>query len=210
MQITDRHIEEITKGLGVTILSVDYRLASEYSYPAPVDDCYSALAWLHKNAENLNVDQKKVAIYGESAGGILAAAVAQIANDKDEYPICFQVLTFPAFDDSTGSEQNPGDLLTGEFTWDRESNQYGWSKYLDNGERIASQVPAKAKSLNGLPPAWISTAMFDLFRDESINNDQRLMNVGVATELISYPKVCHGFDLVAPQLPVSQRYKKRP
>ena len=76
--------------IGVVIISVDYRLAPEYPIPAPLDDCYAALAWLHENSEELAIDRCRIGIGGESAGGGLAAALAIKARDEGQYEVCWQ------------------------------------------------------------------------------------------------------------------------
>ena len=154
--------------LNIVILSVDYRLAPENPIPAPLDDCYAALRWLHENAAELGVDPERIGVGGESAGGGLAAALAIKARDEGEYGLCWQQLTYPMLDDRTGSSQHYGDPLVGEFVWTRELNQYGWSSYLGNAERTAPQVPGRLEEFRGLPPAWMFTASLDLFRDENI------------------------------------------
>ena len=113
--------------LNIVILSVDYRLAPENPIPAPLDDCYAALGWLHENAAKLGVDPERIGVGGESAGGGLAAALAIKARDEGEYGLCWQQLTYPMLDDRTGSSQHYGDPLVGEFVWTRELNQYGLS-----------------------------------------------------------------------------------
>ena len=149
---------------------------------------------MHQNADELGVDTDRIAIGGESAGGGLAAALAIHARDKGEYPICFQLLTYPMLDDRTGSENQPGDPLTGEFIWTRERNRLAWAYYLGASEPQTPYVPARTESLAGLPPTWLSTAALDLFRDENIDYAQRLLKAGIATELIVYPGTCHGFQ----------------
>ena len=191
--------------LGIVIVSVDYRLAPEHPIPAPLDDCYAALKWMHENAEELRINPTKIAVGGESAGGGLAAALAQLATAEADYPVCFQLLTYPMLDDRTGSDEAPGDPLVGEFVWNRGSNAFGWKSYLGGAEPKAPYVPARAETLAGLPPAWIGTGMLDLFRDENVEYAQRLMAAGVQTELIVYPGACHAFQM-AKDAPVTNRF----
>ena len=197
----------IASKLGVAVLSVDYRLAPEHPIPAPLDDCYAGLAYLHEHAEELGVDRNRIGIGGESAGGGLAAALAIKARDAGEYAVCFQALTYPMLDDRTGSEQNPGDPLVGEFVWTRQLNQYGWSRYLGDAERAAPQVPARLDSYAGLPPTWMFTATMDLFRDENIDYARRLMEAEVSCDLVVYPGACHGFQFIEDSK-ISKRFRK--
>lgn len=194
---SDQHNVNLVSRLGIVIVSVDYRLAPEHPAPAALNDSYTALAWLHQNAEEIGIDPDRIAIGGESAGGGLAAALALFARDRGEYPIRFQLLTYPMIDDRTGSDDYPGDPLTGEFVWTRERNQLGWAYYLGETDPSAPVVPARAASLKGLPPTWLSTAALDLFRDENITYAKRLLQDGVPTELILYPRACHGFQMAA-------------
>ena len=193
--------------LNIVILSVDYRLAPENPIPAPLDDCYAALGWLHENAAELGVDPERIGVGGESAGGGLAAALAIKARDEGEYGLCWQQLTYPMLDDRTGSSQHYGDPLVGEFVWTRELNQYGWSSYLGNAERTAPQVPGRLEEFRGLPPAWMFTASLDLFRDENILYAQNLMRSGVACDLVVYPGACHAFQRIE-SAAISKRYRK--
>lgn len=185
---------QICAKLSAVVVSVNYRLAPEHSIPAPLDDCYAGLAWLHDNAHVLGVDPARIGIGGESAGGGLAAALAIKARDAGEYAICHQHLTYPMLDNLTGSEAQPGDPLVGEFVWTRESNAYGWRSFLGDAEPVAPQVPARVADYTGLPPAWIFTAGLDLFRDENIAYARSLLGAGVAAELLVYPSACHGFQ----------------
>ena len=196
---------EICARLGAVVLSVDYRVAPEHPIPAPLDDCYTGLAWLHEQAPALGVDRNRIGIGGESAGGGLAAALAIKARDAGEYAICHQHLTYPMLDDRTCTPEQPGDPLVGEFIWTRQSNQYGWRSYLGDAPAEAPQVPARLEDFAGLPPTWMATAALDLFRDENIDYARRLMLAGVRTELVSYPAACHGFQMV-PGTQFAKRY----
>ena len=186
---------ELCAALGVTILSVDYRLAPEHPYPAPLEDCYAGLKWLHVNADRLGVDPARIAIGGESAGGGLAAATAIFARDRGEYAICHQQLTYPMLDSRTGREGFEGDPLVGEFIWTRSLNRFGWDSILRDVEAAAPYVPALVEDVSGLPPTWIHTVGLDLFRDENIAYAQRLLAAGIPTELIVMPGACHGFQM---------------
>ena len=204
---SDANNLHLCANLGITILSVDYRLAPEHPIPAPLDDCYAALAWMHGNALDLRLDPKRIGVGGESAGGGLAAALALRARDEGEYSRCWQQMTYPMLDDRTGDAEHPGDPLVGEFVWTRHSNQFGWDSYLGTAPREAPQVPARAKRLGGLPPTWIFTATLDLFRDENINYAHRLMAAGVACDLVVYAGACHGFQFVE-GADISRRYRE--
>jgi acetyl esterase/lipase len=182
--------------LSIVILSVDYRLAPEHPIPAPLDDCYAGLAWLHQNAESLGVDPVRIGVGGESAGGGLAAALAIRARDTGEYAICHQHLTYPMLDNLTGTDAQPGDPLVGEFVWTRARNRFGWESYLGDAAAEAPQVPARVDDHAGLPSTWMFTAALDLFRDENIDYARKLLEAGVAVEFLMYPSACHGFQLL--------------
>jgi len=182
--------------LGIVILSVDYRLAPEHPIPAPLDDCYAGLAWLHQNAESLGVDPVRIGVGGESAGGGLAAALAIRARDTGDYAICHQHLTYPMLDNLTGTDAQPGDPLVGEFVWTRARNRFGWESYLGDAAAEAPQVPARVDDHAGLPSTWMFTAALDLFRDENIDYARKLLEAGVAVEFLMYPSACHGFQLL--------------
>ena len=81
-------------------MSIDYRLAPEHTHPTLVEDCYAGMVWLRDHAGDLGVDPKRIAVYGESAGGGLAAATALLARDRMfEPPLAKQVLIYPMLDD---------------------------------------------------------------------------------------------------------------
>jgi len=195
----------ICKKLNIVILSVDYRLAPEHPIPAPLDDCYSALAWVHDNAAALGVDASRIAIGGESAGGGLAAAVTIKARDHGKYAICHQHLTYPMLDNLSGDEQHMGDPLVGEFVWTRQRNQYGWGCFLGGAPAVAPQVPARVESYANLPPAWIFTVSMDLFRDEDIDYARKLMAAGIKVDLQVYAGACHAFQMV-PNTKIGARF----
>jgi acetyl esterase/lipase len=197
-QQDDKLCHRFTRELGITVAAVDYRLAPEHPYPAPLEDCYSALTWL---AALPAVDAARVAIGGASAGGGLAAALALLARDRGEVTPTLQLLAYPMLDDRSGAA--PKDL--NYRLWGPKSNQFGWAAYLGNADpQIA--VPARRDDLSGLPPAWIGVGTQDLFHDEDLAYAERLTAAGVPCHLEVVPGAFHGFDLVVPKAAVSQSF----
>lgn len=176
------------------VLSVDYRLAPEHPFPASVEDCHAALAWLHGHAK---VDGARVAIGGDSAGGGLAASLALLNKARDRLPIVAQMLKYPMLDHRTVAPHYDHPYV-GEFVWQAGTNRFGWDSLL-GAERDAvapHASPALAEDLADLPPAFIAVGALDLFLEEDIEYARRLMRAGVATELHVYPGAFHAFDLM--------------
>ena len=183
--------------LDCVIVAVDYRLAPETGAPGPLEDSYAALGWLSQEADRLGVDRSRIGVMGESAGGGLAAALALLARDRGDHRLAFQHLVYPMLDDRTCVEPEPHPL-TGEFVWTAADNHFGWSAYLGHepgGADVSPYaVPGRAASLEGLPPAFVSTGALDLFLEEDVRYAMRLTRSGVPTELHVYPGGFHGFD----------------
>ena len=192
--------KSIVSTIGCVAVSVDYRLAPETPHPGPVEDCYAALKWLYTHAGELGVDTSRIAIYGASAGGGLAAALALLARDRGEVPLAFQMLIFPMLDDRTATSTNPHPY-TGEYIWTHEANHFGWTALLGREPGGSDVSPyaaaARADSLEGLPPTFISVGALDLFLEEDMEYARRLIRVGVPTELHVYPGAFHGFNMVS-------------
>jgi acetyl esterase/lipase len=186
----------IVSQVGCTLVSVDYRLAPEHPFPASVEDCYAALAWVHQRASDLGVDPSRIAIGGGSAGGGLAAALGLLARDRGEFAVVFQLLLVPMLDDRTVTDSDPH-AYTGEFIWTRAKNLLGWTSLLGKAPGSPNvspyAAPARAASLEGLPATYIGTGALDLFLEEDLEYARRLTRAGVPTELHLYPGAFHGF-----------------
>ena len=194
----DALCRRFSRKLGIAVASVEYRLAPEHPYPAPLEDCYSALTWL---AGLPAVDPDRVAIGGASAGGGLAAALALLARDRGEVTPAFQLLVYPMLDDrSSSGSANPNYRM-----WSPRSNQFGWAAYLGNADAQIA-VPARRDDLSGLPPAWIGVGTHDLFHDEDLAYAERLKDAGVPCEVEVVPGAFHGFDLVVAKAEVSRQF----
>ena len=190
------------------VVSVEYRLAPEHPYPAPLEDCYTALKWLADESSKLLVERAKIAIGGASAGGGLAAGLALLARDRGDVDLAFQLLVYPMLDDRNTELPNP--TAPDTFVWSRQNNLMGWKAYLGKEYQADNlpvyAAPARAGSLVGLPPAYISVGDLDLFCEENITYAQRLIAAGVSTELHVLPGAYHGFNSFAPKAQISRDF----
>ncbi|CAN5181049.1 alpha/beta hydrolase [soil metagenome] len=207
--LTDRMAEwvELT---GCLAVGLDYRLAPEFPHPYPVEDCYAALAWLVSRAEELGIESGHVVIYGQSAGGGLAAAVSLVARDRGFPAIAFQVLECPMLDDRMATPSSTE--IHDEGCWDNQSNQLGWESLLGSARGTADvspyAAPARATDLDGLPATYIDVGQVEVFRDEAIQFACRLTAARVPVELHVWPGACHVFDLLAPDADLSRIAKR--
>jgi acetyl esterase/lipase len=190
----------MSRDLGITVASVDYRLAPEHPYPAPLEDAYEGLLWL---ARQPGVDATRVAIGGGSAGGGLAAALALLARDRAEVDVAGQLLAYPMLDDRTCDREGMDD--DAHRLWDQRSNRFGWDAYLGDADRSVA-VPGRRDDLAGLPPTWIGVGTLDLFHDEDVAYAGRLRDAGIAVDLEVTPGGFHAFDLLAPRTGVSRQF----
>lgn len=179
---------------GYVVVAVDYRLAPEAPFPAAVDDALAAYAWVHEHADDLGIAPGQVAVMGDSAGGNLAAVVAQRTRSGAEVPPpCAQVLVYPAldtrFDSASMAAFGDGFFLT------RRSMEYFRSAYLPNPTtwEDPSAAPLFADDVAGLAPALIVTAGFDPLHDDGEAYATRLAAAGVEVEHRCYADQVHGF-----------------
>jgi acetyl esterase/lipase len=204
--IDDPIFDGLCPKLGFVGVSVDYRLAPETPYPGPLEDCYQGLRWTYEHADELHIDPERLGVMGVSAGGGLAAALALLARDRGEVPVAFQLLDSPMLDDRQLTSSSQQDGLP---VWSRGSNTFGWKAYLGDlygrDDVPFTAAPARATDLSGLPPAFVSVGAVDGFRDEDIDYALRLSQAGVSTELHVYRGACHGFNLLAPDAPVTKQ-----
>ncbi len=202
---SDLDCEAFVERVGCVVVSVDYRLAPEHPYPAPVEDCYAALGWMVDQADALGLDPGRIAVGGQSAGGGLAAGTCLLARDRGGPAVAFQVLVYPMLDDrnATASARE----FTGILSWSHEHNASGWRAYLGDaagGDEVSIYAaPARADDLSGLPPAIIQVGELEVFRDEDIAYATRLLQAGVSTELHVYPGTFHASDAFAPEAAVT-------
>ncbi|MFE6895217.1 alpha/beta hydrolase [Streptomyces sp. NPDC057694] len=189
----DSTARALCRDAGAVVVSVDYRLAPEHRFPAAVDDAYAALCWVAGHVAELGADAAALSVAGDSAGGNLAAVVAQIARDEGGPAIARQILVYPATDarQKTGSFDDNADgyfLTAAHCAWFRE-------QYLGpDGDPADPRVsPLLADDLTGLPPAHVVTAGCDPLCDEGRAYASALRDAGVPVTESRFPGMFHGF-----------------
>lgn len=179
---------QLANGARCAVYSVDYRMGPEFKFPAAVDDCIGATKFVASRHE-------RVAVGGDSAGGNLAAVVALHARDAGAPKISFQLLIYPATDmrfERASIERNgEGYLLT------KRAIDYFKGQYLARDADVLDwrASPLLAKSLAGLPPAYVMTAGYDPLVDEGRAYAERMASQGVEVAYREYPDMVHGFIL---------------
>ena len=187
----DAVCRSLASRMGHAVLSVDYRLAPEHPFPAAAEDALCALRWAHENAAELGINPDRIAVGGDSAGGNLAAVVAQ----QRPVPVVFQLLIYPATDmtQSFGShkENEAGPVLT------KQAMEWFIGHYMppsaDPRDPLASPLFSPASLFVGAPPALVITAELDPLRDEGEEYGRKLIENGVSASIIRFNGMFHSF-----------------
>lgn len=185
-----------------TVFSVDYRLAPEHPHPAALEDAMTVLTWVADNASELGVNADRLAVAGSSAGGALAARLAQCAADGAAPPVVFQLLHQPVLDDRPTPSKSEFIATPG---FDGPAVADMWRHYVGDGAVPVDAAPGRIAELSGVAATLITCSELDPLRDEALDYALRLMWAGVATELHVFPGTCHGFDSLLPEWETSQR-----
>jgi acetyl esterase len=186
----------LANGSGHAVLSVDYRLAPEHPFPAALEDAVTATRWAHANAAALGCRADRLAIGGDSAGGNLAAVVAQLAP----VPLVYQLLVYPVTD-CTRAHPSYAENADGPFL---TRDGMGWfiDHYLSGAhgspaDPRVSPLVAGDTAVASTPPALVITAEFDPLRDEGDAYAARLAALGVPTSHLRVSGMFHGFFSLA-------------
>jgi acetyl esterase len=184
---------KLAQSSGLTVISVDYRLAPEHPFPAAADDSYAAARWIADHGAELGVDPSRLAVAGDSAGGNLAAVTALLARDQGGPTVSFQLLVYPVIDGTMSfpsyKENAEGLLLTARdmaFFYDHYAGP-------DTDRKDPKLSPLYAPDLSGLPPALVITAEYDPLRDEGEAYADALQQAGVSARASRYDGMVHGF-----------------
>jgi len=207
----DGFCADTARELGIVVVSTDYRLAPEHPFPAALEDCLAAWRGLQNAAAELKIDPARVAVGGQSAGGGLAASLAQRLYDAGGVQPAAQWLFCPMLDDRTAARRELDEI--NHFVWNNRDNRTGWRAYLGTepgAEQVPDYaVPARRSELHGLPPAWIGIGDIDLFFDEDRTYAERLTTAGVDCTLDVAAGAPHGFEKIAPNTTLTRDYLSR-
>lgn len=195
----------LAKHANIRVLSVDYRLAPEHTFPTAVEDAVAAYEWAHANADELGADPTRLAVGGDSAGGNLAAVTAHhVATSGGQRPV-FQLLFYPGVDGTM--RRRSRDLFADGFFLTSEDMAWFCDHYVpDVSQRADPRFSILlAADLTGLPPAYIATAGFDPLRDEGEEFGARLAADGVPVVVSRQDDLIHGY---ANMLTIGGRFKE--
>src|SRR3984885_9812802 len=200
-------------GAEAIVVSVDYRLAPEHPFPAGVDDCWAALQWTAEHAADLGGDPNRIAVAGDSAGGNLAAVMAQLARDNGGPKLAFQLLWYPttaanlslpSFTENADAPLLNRDVIDAFLTW-----YIPGVDVTDHTALPATMAPANAADFSGLAPAYIGTAEHDPLRDEGAHYAELLNAAGVPAELSNESTLVHGYVSFALLIPAAAEATNR-
>jgi len=186
---------------GIAVVAVQYRVAPEFKFPAPIDDSYAALIWISQNAGALGIDASQLAIGGDSAGGCLSAVLSLMARDRGGPELRLQMLIYPTTDLAHTLESHTR-LGTG-YMLSTALLYYFRNLYLSSPAEIEDwrASPLRAPDHRNLPPAWILTAGYDPLSDEGEAYAERLQASGVRVTTVRFPGQIHGFITMGKILP---------
>lgn len=177
------------------VLFAQYRLAPSHRFPVPIDDCYATYCWVLDNAQKLRINPQKIAVAGDSAGGMMTAMVSLCARKNGAPMPCGQMLVYPVTD-----QRGDTDSMR-KYTHTPMCNSRDIQKYLNlcmpkNKEEFNLVSPMEEDDLSSLPMAYVETAEFDCLRDDGIGYAKRLEEAGNTVELYNTVGTMHGFDFI--------------
>jgi len=177
------------------LVFVDYTLTTKKPFPAGAEDCYLASRWVHAHATELGIDENRILLYGDSAGGALAAIVAQMLRDRNQFSPIFQMLIYPITDGRMQTES--AKKYTHVPIWNTRCTQDANKLYVKGYKPPypAYAFPTQASGFSNLPSAFIEVAEFDSLRDEGLNYATALQNGGTTVEVSEIKGAIHAFEL---------------
>lgn len=193
----DHLIRELSAGAGAAVVFVDYDNAPEVTYPENNEQAYAALEYVARNAPALNLDPRRIAVAGDSAGGHMAALLTMMAKARKGPAIVHQVLFYPVTDDISDDDSyrrfGDGPFLT------KKAMEYFLAANFPTarrGEVAAFPLRAPVAALRSLPSATVIVAENDLLRDEGEAYARKLLQAGVPVTSTRYNATIHDFVML--------------
>jgi acetyl esterase len=183
------------------VLSVDYRLAPEHPMPAATMDAGAVWRFLVTHGQAMGFDPARMAVGGDSAGGLLSAMVAIMARDAGITPPCHQLLIYPATDGRMNTRS--AQLYAKGFILEKKLTDWFRAQCLGTltDDDLARLAPLNAERLDGVAPATVVLAGFDPLYDEGMAFAQRLRTAGVPVEVQDHSHMLHGFVTFTGMIP---------
>lgn len=175
---------------------VDYRVDINEKFPVQLQDCYEAYKWVVSNANALGIEQSKIIVGGDSAGGCLAAGVTMLANDCEFQKPCAQFLVYPVLDKRMETESMR--CFSNTPMWDARLNKKMWQMYLGEyvGDMLKYASPAEIEDYSVFPKTYIETAEFDCLNDEGVLFYEKLKSMKIECVLNDTKGTVHGYDMM--------------
>jgi Esterase/lipase len=189
----DGFCSKIAKAANCVVINIDYGLAPEHKFPAPLEECYEIIKWAHDNTIELNIDSNKFAVGGDSAGGNISTGLCTLARDRGEFSLVYQVLIYPVLDLSIDPHKR---LLNGEIDNDRADVEKWFNDcYLNNPEDGKNYLssPSLNDNLKDVADALIITGECDPLIVEDIAYAKKLIDSGVNVYIQKFDGMIHGF-----------------
>ena len=182
------------KTLRCRVFLPEYRLAPKYPFPTPLYDCYNSYNHIVANHAEYMIDKENTVIYGDSAGGCLAASVCHMLRDNKKHMPNAQILVYPVTDNSMTSESLE---QYKDAAWTKIANMHMWNSYLKNGhmDMIGYAAPLHNLNFNNLPSAYIEALEMDTLRDEAIAYADKLKDAKLTVDTYLVKGAYHGFDI---------------
>lgn len=199
-------LKEYAAAVPCRVIYTDYRLAPEYPFPIPAEDCYAVYQWVLNHTKGLKIDPERIVVSGDSAGGNLAAAVTLMARDRGIAMPAGDILIYPVADRRMITDSMR--KFTDTPMWDARLSKMMWECYLGEeflnistvffsekgkgGIEYASLV--EEENFAGFPPTYMEVAEFDCLHDEGVALLERIKQTGVSVELHEIKNACHGYE----------------
>lgn len=201
----DTPLRSVVNRCECVVVSVAYRLAPEHKYPAATEDAYAVTEWVAEHGADIGGDPHRIAVGGDGAGGNLAAVVTLMARERGKPSLMFQVLIYPMLDATIMRPSWWTESSSPTVSRETKNEILGMYLPITGNLRDPFVSPLSAQSLKNLPPALVITDEDDPMRDEGEEYADRLKQDGVPTNVSRYPKMIHGFFLMAGELDAGRK-----